>query len=69
MINDLPTVYEVVFGLEQSDEQSGMDNGAKDTPAPQKLNFKLQKEDDSNITAGLQHDKKRKVLEKDFSPN
>lgn len=35
----------------------------------QKLNFKLQKEDDSNITAGLQHDKKRKVLEKDFSPN
>lgn len=39
MINDLPTVYEVVFGVEQSDEQSGMDNGAKDTPSPQvKLN-------------------------------
>ncbi|XP_052137366.1 PHD finger protein ALFIN-LIKE 1-like [Oryza glaberrima] len=35
MINDLPTVYEVVFSVEQSDEQSGMDNGAKDTPSPQ----------------------------------
>uniref|UniRef100_A0A0E0BXF4 PHD finger protein ALFIN-LIKE n=1 Tax=Oryza meridionalis TaxID=40149 RepID=A0A0E0BXF4_9ORYZ len=58
MVNDFPTVYEVVFGVEQSDEQSGMDNGAKDTPSPQKLNFKLQKEDDSNITAGLQHEKK-----------
>ncbi|KAF0920748.1 hypothetical protein E2562_036832 [Oryza meyeriana var. granulata] len=37
MINDLPTVYEVVFGVKQSGEQSGMDNGARNTPSLEKI--------------------------------
>uniref|UniRef100_A0A0D9UX07 PHD finger protein ALFIN-LIKE n=1 Tax=Leersia perrieri TaxID=77586 RepID=A0A0D9UX07_9ORYZ len=52
MINDLPTVYEVVFGAKQSRKRSSMDNGTRDTLIPEVANIaedEAHEEDDEYI--------------------